>query len=92
MATFHHSEQPVHISVTVFYNVTKLTNHLFIFTIEFSEQKRPTSLIPYCHKTGTRPPNCVTPLQPTMYILSLPQKQFIVPTLTKNQHQFKGQS
>ena len=27
-------KQPVHISVTVFYNLTKLINHLFIFTIE----------------------------------------------------------
>ena len=27
-------KQPVHISVTVFYNLTKLTNHLFIFTIK----------------------------------------------------------
>ena len=22
----------------------------------------------YCHKTVTRPPSCVTPLQPTMYV------------------------
>ena len=27
-------KQPVHISVTVFYNLTKLTNYLFIFTIQ----------------------------------------------------------
>ena len=34
MATFTILKQTVHISVTVFYNLTKLTNHLFIFTIE----------------------------------------------------------
>ena len=36
-----------------------------------SEQKRLTSFIPcgtYCHKTGTRQPNCVTPLQPTINV------------------------
>ena len=28
-------KQPVHISGTVFYNLTKLTNYLFIFTFKF---------------------------------------------------------
>ena len=26
----------------------------------------------YCHKTSTRPPNCVTPRQPTIYVTKFP--------------------
>ena len=47
MAFFHHSEEPVLLSVKVFYIPTKLSNYLFIFTSEYSSQ-------PHGSKFGVR--------------------------------------
>ena len=58
MTTFHHSE-------TVLTSSTSVLS--FINRGIISEQKRLSGT--YCHKTGTRPPGCVTLQQPTIYAI-----------------------
>ena len=57
-------KQNVHISLTVFSNLTKLTNYLFKFINGgiISEQKRLTCLIPWLHKGLRRCPEKMSSL------------------------------
>ena len=62
-------------------NLKKFKEKLYsankIAAISIKNKSRQDNLLSwtYCHKTGTRPPNCVKPRQPTIYIsLVLPLK------------------
>ena len=60
-------KQPVHISVTVFYNLIKLTNHFFIFTIE-KETYQPYALVG---------PTVTRPVQDPLAVLLLDNQLYI---------------
>ena len=81
MSIFTILRQPFAISVTVSLILIKVTNDYFIFyTQKITTEGSLLDKIDlqalyrsgtYCHKTGTRPPSCQTPLQPTIYFKAL---------------------
>ena len=73
MSTFDHSQTACrHFSHSLNKCVSNINQVLFILTTEGSLMNKldlPTIFLSgtYCHKTGTRPPSCLSPRQPTMH-------------------------